>query len=161
MLGAGRAEQLTRSLLWIGTSTAHAVVEQTAPAVRGAVGTVDDGVSSVLRWVAAAALDRVDVTALVRDNVDLDALVATVDVDAIADRLDLLGLAAFIIDGIDLPAIIRESTGGITSDALRSARLRSYGADETVARAIDRVLLRHRARDTTSGNGWHPEVTPG
>ena len=151
------AEQLTRSLVGIGTSAAREVGRQAAPVVRGVVFSVDDGLSAALRWFAGAALDRLDVTALVRDHVDLDALVATVDLDPIVERLDLLGLAAFIIDGIDLPAIIRESTGGITSDALRGARLRSYGADETVARAIDRVLLRHRARDTQSGNGWHPE----
>src|SRR4051794_36923227 len=93
MLGAGRAEQLTLTLISVGASTARDVVVRAAPVVRNAAGTVDDGVSTVLRWVAAAALDRVDVTSLVAEHVDLDALVATVDVDAVADRLDLLGLA--------------------------------------------------------------------
>lgn len=159
MVGAGRAEWVTQAVLGLGAAAVQELGRQAAPAVRVAARTVDESVTAVLRWGAEAAVERLDLTALVRDHVDLDALVATVDVDAVADRLDLLGLAAFIIDGIDLPAIIRESTGGITSDALRGARLRSYGADETVARAIDRVLLRHRARDTRSGNGWHPEAT--
>lgn len=151
MRGVGRAEQLGRSLVGAGTATARGAATELVSAV-------DATLSGALRWAAEAALERLDVTALVRDHVDLDELVATVDLDAVAYRLDLLGLAAFIIDGIDLPAIIRESTGGITSDALRGARLRSYGADQTVARAVDRVLLRHRARDTGNGNGWHPEV---
>jgi len=157
MVGAGRVEWLTQAALGLGLSAAHEVGRQVAPVVQGVARTVDDSLTVVLQRGADALMERLDVTALVRDHVDIDALVAGVDVDAIPPRLDLLGLAAYIIDGIDLPAIIRESTGGITSDALRGARLRSYGADETVARAIDRVLLRHRARDTQSGNGWHPE----
>ena len=129
----------------------------TEPTARAVLSTVDEQLTGVLQWVASAAFDRLDLPVLVRDHVDLDAVVETVDIDAILARIDLLGLATYIINGIDLPVIIRESTGGVTTEVLRGARQHSYEADQTVARVIDRVLLRHRVRDTQSLNG---AVTP-
>ena len=70
-------------------------------------------------------LDRLDLTALVRERVDLDALVAGVDIDAIISRIDLGGLAEEVIAEIDLPEIIRESTGSVASDTIRGVRCRA------------------------------------
>lgn len=126
------------------------------PAAQSFLSSVDQHVTGWAQRFANAAFDRLDVTALVRDHVDLDAVVATVDVDAILARIDLLGLATFIIEGIDLPVIIRESTGGVTTEVLRGARQHSYEADQTVARVIDRMLMRHRVRETRSVNGALP-----
>jgi hypothetical protein len=81
----------------------------------------------------------------VRDRVALDALVAEVNVDAIVDRLDLVTLANRVIDGIDLPEIIRESTGSVTGDMVRDVRMRGIEADEAVAGLAAR-LLRRRPR---------------
>jgi hypothetical protein len=119
--------------------------------------------------VTAAVLDRLDLTALVRDRVALDALVAGVDVDAvvsrvdiaaiaarvdvnaiarqvdldaIVDRLDLVALANQTIDGIDLSEIIRQSTGTVTGDMVRGVRLQGVEADRAVAGLVARLLRR-------------------
>ena len=152
-----QAEQLARSVLDVafraGGAGVRTVQRHTEPTARAVLSTVDHQVTGLLQRVAEAALDRLDVPALVRDHVDLDAVVAQVNVDAVLARVDLLGLATYIIEGIDLPVIIRESTGGVTTEVLRGARQHSYEADQTVARVIDRILLRHRDRETQSVNG--------
>jgi hypothetical protein len=84
-----------------------------------------------------AVLDRIDLTAIVLDRVDLGALV-----DAVLARVDLAALAVDVIDAVDLPEIIRESTGALSSDAVRGARLQGIAADEAVGRLRDRLLLR-------------------
>jgi hypothetical protein len=113
--------------------------------------------------VVAAVLDELDLTAIVRERVDLDAVaktldvdavvarvdvdavVARVDVDAVVGRVDLIGLANFVVDGIDLPGIIRESSGSMASEALSGVRLQSLEADEALSRMVSRWLPRHRA----------------
>jgi hypothetical protein len=114
------------------------------------------------RLDVAALLDRIDLNAVVRDRVDIDAIVAEVDVDAVAARLDLdtiiarldlPALAQGVIDAIDLPEIIRESSGSMASEAVRGVRMQGIEADDAVNRAVDR-LLRHRRH--TGG----PTVTP-
>jgi hypothetical protein len=91
--------------------------------------------------LVTAVLDRVDLTAVVLQRVDLDALV-----NAVIAHVDLIGLAEEVIDGVDLPEIIRESTGSMASDAVRGARLQGIAADEAVGRAVDRLLLRRKSR---------------
>ena len=44
-----------------------------------------------------------DLNALVRERVDIDALAADIDIDAIINRIDLITLADKVIDGVDLP----------------------------------------------------------
>jgi hypothetical protein len=110
--------------------------------------------------VAAAVLDRLDLTALVRERValdaivaevDIDAIVAMVDVDAIArrvdldaivDRLDLVALTNRAIEGVDLAEIIRESTGSVAGDMVRGVRMQGVAADRAVVSLMDRLLRR-------------------
>ena len=70
--------------------------------------------------------------------------VATVDVAAVIDHLDLRSLAEQVIAEVDLPEIIRASTGSVTSEAVRGVRMRSISGDDAVARAADRFRLRRR-----------------
>ena len=84
-----------------------------------------------------AVLDRIDLTALVRERVDIDAIVADVDIDAIIARIDLIGLADQIIDGADLPAIIRESTGTVTAEVITDVRTQTARADDVVSGFVD------------------------
>jgi hypothetical protein len=84
---------------------------------------------------------KVDIDALV-DEVDLDRILARVDVDAVVDRLDLGELVQEVLDEVDLPALIRESTGTITADATDEIRYASLDADRLVARFIDRLMRR-------------------
>lgn len=116
-----------------------------------------------------ALLDRLDLTDLVVDRVDVDRLAdaisidrlmgridlnevaAGIDVDAVAarldvervvDRLDLVAIANEVIDGIDLPTIIRESTETMAAETMDGVRERGVRADRFVARVVDRALLR-------------------
>jgi hypothetical protein len=100
-----------------------------------------------------AVAARVDVDAIagrvgvdgIAARVDVDAIAGRVNLDAIVDRLDLVALANRVIDGIDLPEIIRESTGSVTGDMVRGVRMRGIEADEVVAGLAAR-LLRRRPR---------------
>ncbi|HEX6758536.1 MAG TPA: hypothetical protein VF086_09015 [Propionibacteriaceae bacterium] len=94
-----------------------------------------------------AIAKRIDLDAIV-DRIDIDAIVSRVDVDAIVRRLDLVGLAEEVVNGIDLPEIIRESTGSMASDVVRDARMQSIDADVAIARLVDRVFRRRRPRRT-------------
>jgi hypothetical protein len=90
-------------------------------------------------------VDQLDVAAIV-DRLDLDAIVARVDIDAVIARVDLIGLADYIVNGIDLPAIIRSSSESVTVEMVRGIRRRSADADEVVERVVDRALLRRASR---------------
>lgn len=101
-----------------------------------------------------AIVKRVDLDAAVAD-VDLDAAVAGVDIDAIAGRLDLdavLGridlvtMVEEVIDAIDLPAIIRDSSGSMASETIRSARMSGISADEAISRSLENHLFRRRRK---------------
>lgn len=91
--------------------------------------------------VVDTVLDRLDLTAVVLERVDLDAVVT-----AVLAQVDLIAIAEEVIDGVDLPEIIRESTGSMASDTVRGARMQGISADEAVGRAVDRLLLRHGRR---------------
>jgi hypothetical protein len=117
-------------------------------------------VEALVPTVTSAVLDRLDLTALVRDRVALDVLVAQVDVDAVAaridvdavarrvdldaivDRLDLVDLTNRAIDGIDLPEIIRESTGSISGSMVRGVRMQGFEADQAVTGLVSRLFRR-------------------
>lgn len=74
----------------------------------------------------------------------VDELLRRVDMDAVIARLDMAKLAEDIISSVDLPEIIRESTGAVSSEAVREVRMRGISADEAVARAMERFLPRRR-----------------
>ncbi len=104
--------------------------------------------------VLDAAVARVDLTSLVRDHVDLDDLATTLDLNRLArERLDLIGLADYVIDGVDLPAIIRESSASFTTEAVRGVRTHGIEADQAIARVVDRLLPRRHARTPDSSDG--------
>jgi hypothetical protein len=101
-----------------------------------------------------AIVKRVDLDAVVAD-VDLDAAVAGVDIDAIAARLDLdavigridlVAMVEEVIDAIDLPAIIRDSSGSMASETIRGARMTGISADEAISRSLENHLFRRRRK---------------
>jgi hypothetical protein len=108
-----------------------------------------------------AVLDRLDLTAIVLDRVDLDTLVT-----AVLGRIDLVRLTEDVMEAVDLPEIIRESTGSMASDTVRGARMRGIAADEAVGRVMDRLLARRNWRGRLgteaglpAGRGVADEVT--
>jgi hypothetical protein len=159
---------------------------------------LDQALTALVPVVVERVLERISLTDLVRQHVDINALVAGVDLDAIAaridvdavaarldidaviSRMDLIGLADEVIEGIDLPEIIRESTGTVASEVVRGVRMQSIDADEAIARIVDRLILRRRRRATdapgeplslseaddgkatapATGDGARPEATP-
>ena len=112
--------------------------------------------AAVARVDLDAAVARVDLDRIVDrvpidrvlDRVDVDEVAARLDVDAVLARVDLIGLARYVIDGVDLPEIVRDSTGSMASEGLREVRLQTIDADERVNRIVDRLLLRRQARRT-------------
>ena len=63
-----------------------------------------------------------------------------------ATHTDLLGIAREVVDGIDLAEIIRQSTGALTSDSVRTIRTEAMHADDVLSGVVDRVLRRTRPR---------------
>lgn len=116
----------------------------------------------VVPKVVAAVLDRIDLTEIVTSRVDVDAIAAKVDVepiaarvdvDAILDRVDLAGVTEDVLETIDLPEIIRQSTGSIASDTIVDVRLQGIQADQAVGRFVDRVFGgRRRATRTPTAD---------
>jgi hypothetical protein len=121
----------------------------------------------VARVDVDSVVARVDVDAVV-DRVDVDAVVARVDVDAVVDRADLdraadrldvdrviartdvAGLARYVVEEIDLPALMRVSTGSVTAEMVRSVRDQGADADRAVERVVDRLLHRTGRRTATA-----------
>ena len=109
----------------------------------------------------AAIVDRVDVNAVVQrvdmeqivedlpiekvvDRVDVNEIVERVDIRGVIDRLDLAEITQDVMDEIDLPAIIRESSGAMGSEAAQTVRVRGMVADRLVSKIVDRMLRRDR-----------------
>ncbi|PTR31066.1 hypothetical protein C8K36_10192 [Rhodococcus sp. OK519] len=86
-------------------------------------------------------IDRVDVNAIAA-KVDVDKIAAEVDVDAVIGRVDLVGLSNEVIEGVDLPRIIRESTSSMSTEAVRGARSQGMAADDAVAGFVGRLFSR-------------------
>jgi hypothetical protein len=89
-------------------------------------------------------VQRVDLNA-VAAGINVDAIIDRVDLDAIVSRVDVTGIAQQVIEDVDLPSIIRESSGAMAGETVQEVRLQSMGADRFVARVVDRVLRRDRA----------------
>ena len=119
----------------------------------------------VARADLQAVIDRVDVDAIVAradlqavlDRVDVDQVMSRADLDAVISRIDLIRLAEYVVEGIDLPGIIRSSTGSMASEGLLEVRRQGIRADERVAHAVDRLL---RRSDRTPAASVETETLP-
>jgi hypothetical protein len=85
---------------------------------------LDAMMEQLLPALVSEIVRHVDVTELVQENVDV------------------VTLARDVIAEIDLPEIIRDSTGAMASDTLLGVRMQSISGDEAIARAMDRLRLR-------------------
>lgn len=99
----------------------------------------------VVRVDLDAIMRRIDLDTVAR-GLDVDAVVSRVDLDAIVRRVDLVGIAREVVDAIDLAEIIRQSTGALTSDSVRTIRTEAMHADDALAGVVDRLLRRTRPR---------------
>ena len=106
-----------------------------------------------LKVIVMAALDSMDLTELVLDRVDLARIVeAAIDsmdlTELVRTKVDLASLAEQVIDDVNLPEIIRDSTADVATVMVDGTRMSAVSADELVNRWVDRILLRRRARQT-------------
>ena len=99
-------------------------------------------ITDVAVQIVDLVLAELDLTALVREQVDIDAIVRDIDIEAIIARIDLVGLADTVIEGVDLPRIIRDSTTSVTADVMTDVRTQGERADDLVSGLVDRVLGR-------------------
>jgi hypothetical protein len=106
-----------------------------------------------LQRIVEAVLDRMDLTQVVLDRVDLktvvESAIGSIDLNEIVrTHVDLADIAEEVIDEIDLPEIIRESSTGVAAEVVDVTRMSAVSADELVSRWVDRVLLRRSKRRT-------------
>ncbi len=90
-----------------------------------------------------AVIDRIDLDA-VAAKLDVDAVMARADLDAVIERIDIVGIIGEVLDVIDLPAIIRDSSGSMASETVRGVRMTGINADDALSRVVDRALFRRR-----------------
>ncbi len=101
-------------------------------------------VGAVAARLVDLVLDEIDLNALVRERLDIDAIAADLDIDAVISRIDLIALADKVIEGVDLPGIIRESTNSMTAEVMTDVRTQGERADDVVAGVVNRMLGRDR-----------------
>ena len=92
---------------------------------------IDQSIEPVRALIATVAAQVVE---LVLDEIDLN--------DLVRERVDLVGLADEVIDGVDLQAIIRQSTATVTADVMSDVRTQGERADDMVSGFVDRLLGR-------------------
>ena len=93
---------------------------------------------AVLSHMVAAVLDELDLTEIIRDKLQTEA------VDAVIARIDLVALADQVIDGVDLPAIIRASTTTVTADVVTDVRAQGDGFVDRMRGRRERLRGRQR-----------------
>lgn len=154
------------------TPTAASPPPGPAPASPGPAPSVATRLVSavVARVNMNALLDRIDVQRVV-NRVDVNAVVEQVNIDAVLTRVepnrildrvdideqvrrvDVGAVAREAIDGVDLPAVVRESTASLGGDTIRAARIQAMRTDVGVAGLIDRALGRERPRPPLTSAG--------
>jgi hypothetical protein len=105
---------------------------------------------AVSRVDLEAIVSRIDLDAIIA-RIDLDAVAARLDVEAIVKRLDLAAIARYVIDEIDLPSIVRQSTGTMANETVEGVRVQSMSADRAITGFVDRLLGREGERHQPKG----------
>jgi hypothetical protein len=88
------------------------------------------------------------VTENVIAQIDFVRVVEQIPMDDIAGAIDVEG----IVQRIDLGGVIRESTMGLTTEAIDGVRTRGIELDGALARLVDRFIFRGRERDVELGS---------
>lgn len=100
---------------------------------------------------------RLDVKAVI-DRLDLDGIVDTVDLERQVNRIDLVKIADQVIEGVDLPQMIRESTGSLSTEAVHGARVQGMQADDAVAGFVGRLFGRDNAPSSDKPSSDKPST---
>ena len=144
---AGAARAARRTA---GSATARATelaIETAASAIESFVRVLD--LNGLLAGIDLdALLRRVDVQALI-ERIDLDSVLRRVDMNDLIARIDLDTL----VEETDVGAVIARSTGSVASGAVDLVRRQGVGLDDVVSR----LALRLRPRRLSTA----PEGPPG
>lgn len=89
-----------------------------------------------------AVVSRVDLTEIVVQHVDVNAIVARANIVPILDRIPMVEIADYVMAEIDLPSLVRESTGGVADDILDLLRFQAISTDNFISSVVDKVLFR-------------------
>jgi hypothetical protein len=161
---ASRTEQAWRSRTGPWLRQAAARGRQDREALASAVSQL---ILGHVPGLTTALLNQLDLTTVVTERVDVNAVAAQVDVDAIAsrvdviailDRLDPAAVTRYLVEELDLPAIIQSSTDSIMSDTVHDVRMQSISADERVNRLVDAMLRRRQPRRNAAGGTAGPSA---
>ena len=79
-------------------------------------------------------------------RVDIDRIAARLDLDPVIERANIVEIARYVVQEIDLAALIRSSTASLSTDVVRGVRDQGPDADRAVERLVDRLLLRRQGR---------------
>jgi hypothetical protein len=93
-----------------------------------------------------AVVSRIDINEIVKEYVDVNEIVAQADIAPILDRVPMTEIADYVIEEIDLPSLVRESTGGVADGLLGTLRFQAIQTDNFVSQIVDRVLFRKKMR---------------
>lgn len=103
----------------------------------------------VIPAVAMAAvrglIDNIDIDQVLQ-GIDIGRLADRIDLEVIFDRMDVPHLTREVLEDIDLPGIVRESSTTITGEAVEVVRLQGMNADRALGHLVDRVLARKSER---------------
>lgn len=88
-----------------------------------------------------AVASRIDIDAIA-GRLDVDAIAGRLDLDTVVGRLDLTAIAREVLEELDLPEMIRETMGSMTSESVGGIRVQTMNADRAVSRLVDRVFRR-------------------
>lgn len=93
-----------------------------------------------------AVVSRIDINEIVKEYVDVNEIVAQADITPILDRVPMTEIADYVIEEIDLPTLVRESTGGVADGLLGTLRFQAIQTDNFVSLIVDRILFRKTMR---------------
>jgi hypothetical protein len=93
-----------------------------------------------------AVVSRIDINEIVKEHVDVNEIVAQADITPILDRVPMTEIADYVIEEIDLPSLVRESTGGVADGLLGTLRFQAIQTDNFVSLIVDRILFRKKMR---------------
>jgi hypothetical protein len=146
----------------------HPFVSSTATAVEGVVGlarfstetcmhiaseatrsAVNSFLDAVVPVAVNAVVSRINLTDIVVQHVDVNAIVARADINPILDRIPMTEIADYVIEEIDLPSLVRQSTGGVADDILGMLRFQAAETDNFITNVVDKVLFRKKTREST------------
>ena len=122
------------------TETTIYLVTESTKAVANSI------LDTVVPVAVNAVVSRIDINKIVKEHVDVNEIVAQADITPILDRVPMTEIADYVIEEIDLPSLVRESTGGVADGLLGTIRFQAIQTDNFVSEIIDKVFFRRKTR---------------